>query len=69
MNAGGVLNTCKSHEKAPSGASRVANGCVTRKNLPFSEEYPRETGANAAYVPSGRKVASLLPLKDELAYY
>ena len=58
MNAGGVLNTCKSNEKGPSGPSRVANGCVTRENLPFSEEYPREIEVNTAYVPSGRKVAS-----------
>ena len=69
MNAGGVPNTCKSSEKVPSGASKAANGWVTRENLPFSEEYSREIGVNTAYVPSGRKMASLLSLKDELAAY
>ncbi len=73
MNAGGVLNTCKSSEKTPSGVSKAADELVTRENLPFSEEYPREIEANAAYVlpgrPERRKVASLLPLKDKLAAY
>ena len=69
MNAGGVPNTCKSNEKVPSGMSTVAHGCITRENLPFSEEYLREIGANTAYVPSGRKTASLLSLKDKLASY
>ena len=62
MNAGGVLNTCKSSEKAPSGVSKAADELVTRENLPFSEEYPREIEVNAAYVfPEDfgkRKVAS-----------
>ncbi len=69
MNAGGVLNTCKSSEKAPSGVSTAADWWVTRENLPFSEEYSRETEVNAAYVPTGRKVAFMLPLKDGLAGY
>ncbi len=73
MNAGGVLNTCKSSEKVPSGISTAADELVTRENLPFSEEYSREIEVNAAYVLSEtserRKVASLLPLRDELAHY
>ena len=69
MNAGGVPNTCKSSEKTPSGVSTAADGWVTRKNLPFSEEYLREIEVNAAYVPSGRKVAFMLLLKDGLADY
>ncbi len=73
MNAGGVLNTCKSSEKAPSGVSKAADELVTRENLPFSEEYPREIEVNAACVllerPSWRKMASLLSLRDKLADY
>ena len=63
MNAGGAPNTCKSSEKVPSGMSTAADGWVTRENLPFSEEYPREIEANTAYVPSGRKAAYLAVAK------
>ena len=33
MNAGGVLNTCKSNEVQPNlfGEDLVANGCITRE--------------------------------------
>jgi hypothetical protein len=68
MNVGGVPNTCKSSEKAPSGVSTAANGCLTRKNLPFSEEYSREIEFNTAYTLRG-KGGFMLPLKDELAGY
>ena len=56
MNAGGVLNTCKSSEKALSGVSKAADELVTRENLPLSEEYLREIGVNAAYVSTERSV-------------
>ena len=56
MNAGGVLNTCKSNEKALSGVSTVADELVTRENLPLSEEYLREIEVNAAYVSTERSV-------------
>ena len=68
MNVGGVPNTCKSSEKAPSGVSTAADGCVTRENLPFSEGYPREIEVNTAYSLRG-KGGFMLPLKDELARY
>ena len=44
MNAGGMLNTCKSYE-VPLGAL-VADGWVTRKNLPLGGGQPLETVAN-----------------------
>ncbi len=68
MNVGGVLNTCKSSEKAPSGVSTAADGCRTREYLPFSEEYSREIEVNTAYSLRG-KGGFMLPLKDELARY
>ncbi len=68
MNVGGVPNTCKLSEKTPSGVSKAADGCVTRKNLPFSEEYSREIEVNTAYALRG-KGGFMLPLKDELAGY
>ena len=68
MNVGGVLNTCKSSEKAPSGVSKAADGCRTRENLPSSEEYPREIEINTAYTLRGKSGFMLL-LEDELARY
>ena len=68
MNVGGVLNTCKSSERVPSGMSKAADGCRTRENLPSSEEYLREIGANTAYSLRG-KGGFMLPLEDELARY
>ena len=48
MNAGGMLNTCKSYEKFACRLL-VADGCVTRKNLPLDEGQPLETMANTSY--------------------
>ena len=47
MNAGGMLNTCKSN--GDSGACTwiiVADGWVTRKNLPLGGGQQLETTAN-----------------------
>ena len=48
--------------------SKAADGCRTRENLPSSEEYLREIGANTAYSLRG-KGGFMLPLEDELARY
>ena len=50
MDAGGAPNTCKSNElKTPSGVDRVANGWVTRDNLPPPPGTTSETEANTGY--------------------
>ena len=50
MNAGGMLNTCKSYAfHFVYKMKRVADGWVTRKNLPFGEGQPLETVANTSY--------------------
>jgi hypothetical protein len=52
--------------------STAADECVTRENLPFSEEYPREIEVNTAYVPYRNileKGGFMLPLKEGLAAY
>ena len=51
LNAGCMLNTCKSNEKVPSGASTVADGWVMHRNLPSSGGQLGETRANTAYFP------------------
>ena len=46
MNAGGVLNTCKSNEHF---RVLVADGWVTREDLPLGGGQQLETTANTAY--------------------
>ena len=48
MNAGGMLNTCKSNG-VRFRSYLVADGWVTRKNLPLGEGQQLETVANTSY--------------------
>jgi hypothetical protein len=52
MNAGGMLNTCKSNErflKIFLKKLKVADGWVTRENLPLGKGQHLETNANTLY--------------------
>jgi hypothetical protein len=52
MNAGGMLNTCKSNENKKISNYffvLVADGWVTRKNLPLGGGKQLETVANTPY--------------------
>ena len=51
MNAGGMLNTCKSNDKFLDLSKnwKVADGWVTRKNLPLGKGQQLETIANTLY--------------------
>ena len=61
MNAGGMLNTCKSNE---AFRGLVADGWVTRENLPRGLGQQLETAANTKYAQLWKGFS---PPRDELA--
>ena len=67
MNAGGMLNTCKSNEQFFFRENAlVADGCVTRKNLPLGGGQQLETTANSPYAEEWNGVLHRLEMSLRL---